>query len=127
MKLLTFLFFASLFLCVCLPGFADVRTTGEVSGYVVSEDGQPLSGASVTLTGEALIQQSVIQYADDKGYFRFINLKPGTYSLNISLQGFSAKKYQVDVEVGSNKSIRAQLVPMSTTAEVTVTDTVPLI
>jgi TonB dependent receptor/Carboxypeptidase regulatory-like domain len=127
MRLVTLLFLASLFLCVSLPGFADVRTTGELSGYVVSEDSQPLPGASLTLTGEALIQQSIIQYADEKGYFRFLNLKPGTYFLNISLQGFSAKKYQVDVEVGSNKSIRTELVPASTTAEVTVTDTVPLI
>lgn len=107
--------------------FADIRTTGEISGNIQTEDGQPLPGASVALASENLIQRSVVEYSNDQGFFRFLNLKPGKYIATVTLQGFATKKYEIDVEVGSVKSIKAVLTPSTVSEEVEVTDIVPLI
>ncbi|PWT94014.1 MAG: hypothetical protein C5B54_00730, partial [Acidobacteria bacterium] len=112
---------------IACTAFADVRTSGEISCNIVTEEGEPLPGATLKLSGEGLIQQSVIQTSNEKGFFRFLNLKPGKYTLEISLQGFAAKLYAVDVQIGINKEIRAILSPSTISAEVNVTDVVPLI
>jgi hypothetical protein len=106
---------------------ADIRTTGDVSGIVVMEDGEPLPGAELQLTGEGLIQQSATEYSSEKGNFRFLNLKPGSYTLTISLQGFSTRKYEVVVDVGSLRNIRAEMIPSTLAEEVEITDVAPLI
>jgi Carboxypeptidase regulatory-like domain len=106
---------------------ADIRTTGEISGNIETEDGQPLPGATIELSSENLIQRSVLDYSNDQGFFRFLNLKPGKYFATVSLQGFGTKKYEIDVEVGSVRSLKVILAPSTVTEQVEVTDVVPLI
>lgn len=107
--------------------FADIRTTGEISGVTETEDGQPIPGVSIELAGEGLIQQTLLQYSNEQGLFRFLNLKPGHYAVAVSLQGFATRKYEVDVEVGSTRTVRAVLQPSTIEAEIEITDSVPLI
>ena len=106
---------------------ADIRTTGEISGSVETAEGQAVPGATVELTGAGLIQQSVVQYSNEQGLFRFLNLKPGRYVATVSLEGFASKKYEVDVQVGTSRTVRAMLEPSSVDVELEVSDTVPLI
>jgi hypothetical protein len=109
------------------PLIADIRTTGEITGNVETEDGQAVPGASIELASENLIQRTIVEYSNDQGFFRFINLKPGRYIATVSLQGFATKKYEIDVEVGRTHTVRAVLSPSTVAEQVEVTDIVPLI
>ena len=59
-------------------------TTGKISGRVVDgESGEGLPGVNVILAGSNLGAAT-----DGDGYYRIINISPGTYSLQYSMIGF---------------------------------------
>ena len=51
---------------------------GSLRGYIKDEQGGALPGVTVTATSPALIQP-VTAVTDAAGYYRLINLPPGTY------------------------------------------------
>ena len=78
-----------LVLFVSLPVFAQQRT-GNIYGKVVDSEGNPLPGATVTLTGSLTAPVAAVTSAE--GVFRFLSLSPGKdYALKAELQGFKPK------------------------------------
>jgi hypothetical protein len=78
------------FLLVLSAAGSAWAQTGEggLRGYVRDEQGGVLPGASVTAASvESLAPVSAV--ADASGYYRLINLKPGTYTVSVELSGFS--------------------------------------
>ena len=72
---------------------------GEIS--TVGPDGtlQSLAGAKVVIRGLTPKLEAIAIFADDTGNYKFSGLKAGTYSLEVSLDGFAAtKKHIVVVE-----------------------------
>src|SRR5438552_12153203 len=69
-------------------GVAHAQTaTGEVNGTVTDKSGGFVAGASVMLANQATkIEDRVTTNSD--GYFAFINVKPGTYVLEVAAKGF---------------------------------------
>jgi hypothetical protein len=92
------------------PDVAVAQTgSGSLRGYVRDEQGGALPGATVTATSPELLAPST-GVTDASGFYRLPNLPPGTYTLSVELQGFSAHKqegillrgganFQVDVEM----------------------------
>src|SRR5262245_5983118 len=66
---------------------------GSLRGYVRDEQGGALPGVTVSARGEALIQP-VSSVTDAEGYYRLINLPPGTFEVTADLTGFAALKRQ---------------------------------
>ncbi len=67
--------------------FSQSRETGAISGIVTDDQGTPLPGANVTITGESLMgARSYV--TDANGVFRFPALPPGEYQIKAELQGF---------------------------------------
>ncbi len=64
---------------------------GSLRGYVKDEQGGALPGATVTATSPALIQPATA-VTDAEGYYRLINLPPGTYTVATDLTGFAPYK-----------------------------------
>lgn len=61
-------------------------TKGHLMGYVYGEsDGNPLDGAIVTLTGPV----SRIQTNDATGFYGFVDLPPGSYTVRATFPGYS--------------------------------------
>lgn len=107
---------------------AQVRLKGEITGFILDNGGEPLPGASVLLTGEKLLRNSQEAVANDKGFFRFLNLNPGTYLVEVSLSGFHTLKIpNVRVSVGQSEPIRAVLSATALQTEIVVTGDAPLI
>ncbi len=87
---------------VCLLGFtstAFAQSTGEVTGVVTDASGAVIPGAELRLknnqTGIAITAA-----ANDEGLYRFTNLQPSAYQLNVAKAGFaSALINNVTVEV----------------------------
>jgi hypothetical protein len=62
---------------------------GSLRGYIKDEQGGALPGVTVTATSPALIQPATA-VTDPEGYYRLINLPPGTYSIAAELTGFAS-------------------------------------
>lgn len=82
---------------------------GNLFVSVADESGQPLPGATVTISGPAAPQ---IQVTNAEGQARFLNLAPGGYSLKAELEGFSTLDYpNFVISVGRNTSFEVTLAP----------------
>ncbi len=105
----------SLFVSMLLLTFALLssigaqETTGAVEGVVKDATGASISHASVVMTGEKLIGSKAI-VTDSSGYYRFVNIDPGTYTLTVTATGFSVlKRENVEIQVGRTPSINLAL------------------
>jgi hypothetical protein len=82
---------------------------GSLRGYVKDAQGGALPGVTVTATSPDLIRPATA-VTDGEGYYRLINLPPGTYVITAELTGFSSFRregillragatYAVDIEL----------------------------
>src|SRR5258708_153096 len=77
--------------CLLLIAATAAAPTGQGSlrGYVKDEQGGALPGVTVTAKSPALIQPTTA-VTDAEGYYRLLNLPPGTYTVTSGLTGFAA-------------------------------------
>ena len=94
-----------LILLIAADGLA--QSTANLSGNVVSDEGNPLPGVSVTLTGPAGLE---VRTTNDSGQFRFLGLAPGDYHLTARLIGFSDVNLSAPAKAGQNK-IDIRMIP----------------
>ena len=80
--------------CFAVVFLADVSSAsaqtgdGSLRGYVKDEQGAVLPGVTVTAHSPALLAP-VAGVTDGTGYYRLLNLPPGTYAVTAELSGFS--------------------------------------
>ncbi|OGD18672.1 MAG: hypothetical protein A2W03_08750 [Candidatus Aminicenantes bacterium RBG_16_63_16] len=123
MKKALFLFVALVLLTSALPA---QETTGEIIGRVTLEDGSPLPGVTVNLTGTVGGSRSQITSSD--GRYRFLRLPPATYDLKFELEGFKTYENRaVVIHVGESLVIDTTMTPGQLEETVTVVAKVPLI
>ncbi len=77
---------ATLLLLAVGAGSALAQQYGRLYGVTVDENGDHLTGVTVILTGMGAPRVAI---TDAQGGYRFLNLDPGTYSLEAALDGFS--------------------------------------
>jgi len=94
-----------LFLMTTAKSFADVTTRGQIEGKVRADDGTALPGATVTLTGDALVAGPATETSNAEGTFRFVNLNPGDYKLRVEQGGFAPREYSLEVRVGKTVTL----------------------
>ncbi|HEX4954909.1 MAG TPA: TonB-dependent receptor [Thermoanaerobaculia bacterium] len=91
-----------------VPGWAQVQS-GNLYGKVMTETGEPLPGATITLSGLGATQT---QNSNDLGEFRFLGLAPGVWTVNVELAGFATvENPNVTITTGRNTSLDFQLRP----------------
>ena len=79
----------SLLAVLGISAVATAQTgAGSLRGYIKDEQGGALPGVTVSARSESLIQP-VSSVSDSEGYFRLINLQPGTYEVSAQLAGFA--------------------------------------
>ena len=114
---------AALLLAATAPAAAQLQT-GDLYGTTQDQEGQPLPGVTVTLTG---VGAPRVQVTDAQGNFRFLQLYPGTYALTAELQGFSPLEYpDLAVRIGGRSEIELTL-NAAVTDTITITGAAPLI
>ncbi|HRC84748.1 MAG TPA: carboxypeptidase-like regulatory domain-containing protein, partial [Thermoanaerobaculia bacterium] len=103
--------------------FAQLQT-GNLYGKVQDNQGQPLPGVTVTLSGVGATQ---VQVTNAEGQFRFLGLAPGNWAVKSELEGFSTVDYpNISIAVGRNTSIELTLTP-AVEEVITVTSESPLL
>jgi hypothetical protein len=86
--------------------FAQLQT-GNLYGTVVDEQGSPLPGVTVTVSGQGAPQ---VQVTDAQGKFHFPGMSPASYQLKAELEGFSTIEYpNVAINIGRNTTIEVTL------------------
>lgn len=86
--------------------FAQLQT-GNLYGTVMDEQGSPLPGVTVTVSGGGAPQ---VQVTNAQGQFRFLSLSPDTYQLRAELEGFSTVEYpNIVINIGRNTQIEVTL------------------
>src|SRR5512141_58288 len=82
-----------LLLLLISPASARAQTSmGGVNGTVTDSTGAVVPGATVTLVSEATNVQSV-RHTNQNGYFVFVNVRPGTYTLTVELAGMKTARF----------------------------------
>ena len=87
------LIFHVVLLLALLPGkaFAQGETTSAIVGQVSDASGAAVPGATVTIHNtETGLQR--IAMTDDSGRFNFAQLKPGTYTVRVEVEGFEPQQ-----------------------------------
>lgn len=103
-------------------------TTGRVVGVATDSSGAAMPGASVTVTGPALIRGQETTTTGADGAYRFPGLPPGDYSLLFELGGFQAlRRDGVRVEAGQTYAVDVQMQVGRVEQAVTVVAGAPLI
>jgi hypothetical protein len=110
------------------PILAQGRQTGSIKGIIVDTEGNPIPGATITLSGPALFgTQSYV--SSDTGKFRFPALPPGeNYEIKIEITGFQTMiRKGLICNVGKTTDCRVVLTVSTIEEEVTVTAEAPVV
>ncbi len=108
-----------------LPAFAQ-RTTGSIVGTVTDDSGAVLPGATVTLKGEAIVGAQTTT-TNERGFYRFAALPPGSYTMSFTLAGFGTLNRTIKVDVGGTEEANIGLRVESRSEAVEVVGTAPVV
>jgi len=100
-KLLRIGAFALCSICLLSASSARADDSGKLSGFVADPTGNPQMGATVWLTPEFAGGRAVELLTDENGIFVSQRLRPGLYSVRVTLAGFMPS-FQNDVSVREN-------------------------
>ena len=101
-------------LLFCFSVMTIAGTGGKIAGHISdAENGQPLVGVVVTITGTMLGTSSTVD-----GSYAILNVPPGTYSLKFSLIGYAptiveGAQVEIDLTNTVNVQMRSSAVEMS--------------
>ena len=94
-------------LLALIAGDGLAQSTANLSGVVISDEGNALADVSVTLTGPS---GSQTRKTNDSGQFRFLSLAPGDYQLIAKLAGYGDATVPGPLKAGQN-TIDIRMVP----------------
>ena len=118
-----FLSLSALLVCFAFFGSAlgQTQTTGSIDGVVTDSTGAAVPGITVTVTRQGGVPISAT--TNEEGFFRILNIEPGTYTVAVeAAKGFAKfEQGSVPVNLSRTSSINIQLRPQGTTETVTVT------
>jgi hypothetical protein len=75
---------------VCVPTLAAAQ--GSITGVIKDSSGAVLPGVSVEVSSPVLIEKVRTAVTDGTGQYRIIDLRPGSYTVTATLQGFNTVK-----------------------------------
>ncbi len=109
---------ALLFIAILFASVASAQqSTGTVKGILSDSSGAVIPAASVTLNGNGP-SRSVQSQAD--GAYTFSGIAPGTYTVTVSIPGFTPFSQTVNVATGNVAQLPIQLAVQAETQKVTV-------
>ena len=101
---------------------------GSITGVVKDASGGVLPGVSVEAASPALIEKVRTAVTDGSGQYRIEDLRPGTYTLTISLTGFSTYKREgIELTGTFTATINADLKVGALSETITVSGETPVV
>src|SRR5258708_3453651 len=110
-----------------LPAAFAQETTAGIEGTVKDAQGGVVPGATVEVTGPALIGSQKVT-TDSAGYYRLTALPPGTYALTVSAKGLrTVKQTGIELSTGRLPTMNVQLDVGGVSEIVEVSSVAPLV
>src|SRR5262249_6902710 len=107
---------------------AVARAQSAIAGVVKDPSGAVLPGATVEASSDALIERTRSVVTDAQGAYKIVDLRPGVYSVTVTLTGFSTfKRDNIELPSSFVATINAELKVGIVTETVTVTGTSPVV
>ena len=96
-----------IFAVFILLSFSFSQTqTGSIIGNVKDTSGEFLPGVNISIKSPSLIQPVLTTSSNQRGYYRFVNLPPGFYTLTAELKGFkTVERKEVRVLLGETATV----------------------
>jgi hypothetical protein len=91
-----------------LPAASAQETTGAIQGTITDPSGAVVAGATITATGDKLIQPATA-ISDSHGFYRLNALPPGKYTLAVTGQGMSARATDLNLVAGDLPNLNIKL------------------
>ncbi len=91
----------------CSAISARAQQAGSLDGFVLTEDGDPLPGVVVTLSGRSANYRET---SDPRGVLGILGMEPGNYSLRAVRDGYQPASYPtVEILVGRTTSLQIKM------------------
>ena len=111
-----------------VPSHAQGTSSGAIAGTVKDASGAVLPGVTVEASSPALIEKTRTTVTDEKGDYKIIELRPGTYTVTFTLTGFNTfKRAGLELPPNFTATINAALAIGSIQETVTVSGSAPLV
>ena len=113
-----------------LPGvsWAQSVTTGAIAGVVKDTTGAVLPGVTVEAASPALIEKVRTSVSDANGNYKIIELRPGTYTVTFTLQGFNTLKREgLELTTGFTATANVDMKVGNLAETITVTGASPVV
>src|SRR5262245_45755482 len=117
-------------IAVSLPLAAHAQGTSaaSISGVVTDGSGGVLPGVTVEASSPVLIEKVRSAVTDERGEYRIVELRPGTYSVTFTLTGFATlRREALELPPSFNATVNAQLHIGALEESVTVSGASPLV
>ena len=104
--------------CVLVPRITVAQgLTGALIGTVTDAQGGVISGAVVRISSPALIGGDLTTKTDERGQLRFPSVPPGSYALEIVVEGFRPYR-DAEIRIGAGATIeRTPVLTLATLAD----------
>jgi hypothetical protein len=97
-------------LLLCLTALAsEGLAQSAFTGVIKDETGAVLPGVSIEASSPVLIEKTRSVISDERGSYRVVDLRPGTYTLEFSLPGFSAVKREIELQSNFTATINVEM------------------
>src|SRR6185369_9889087 len=120
---------AFLFGLICLVGLpVSAYAQASITGVVKDSSGGVLPGVTVEASSAALIEKIRSAVTDDSGQYRIVDLRPGTYTVEFTLPGFTTiKREGVELTGSFAATINTDLKVGALSETITVTGETPVV
>jgi hypothetical protein len=116
----------ALALSLWLPTIAHAQSA--IAGIVRDSSGAVLPGATVEAASDALIERSRSVVTDSLGAYKIVDLRPGVYTVTVTLTGFNTyKRDNIELPSSFVATINAELKVGTVQETVTVTGASPVV
>src|SRR2546426_11495111 len=115
---------------VALPTVAWAQTTegASIAGVVRDTSGAVMPGVTVEAASPALIERIRSVVTDERGLYRIVDLRPGTYSVTFTLPGFNTfKREGLELTTSFTATINAEMTVGLASETVTVLGEAPVV
>jgi hypothetical protein len=111
-----------------IPSLLFAQATGGIAGVVKDSSGGVMPGVSVEAASPALIEKARTVVTDSDGRFNIVDLRPGTYTVTFSLQGFrTVRRDGLELTSSFTATVNAEMAVGALEESVTVSGQTPTV